>query len=112
MSDKIAITQGKGFHLSIGKYTISVQLGHNNYCTRRNYNNFGLETEPEIESPDCEVAVWTGEDEDWVTREVIKKALKETIDDDVMGWVTPLQVGQIIAWMTKQELKQQKHRNT
>jgi hypothetical protein len=106
--DMIRIARGQGFQLSIGEYTISVQIGHENYCSRRDYSKFGPETEFIIESPDCEIAIWLTDKQyaKWVTKRIVKKVLKETINDDVMGWVTPLQVGQIIAWMTKQAKKQ------
>lgn len=109
MTDTIRITLGKGFHLTIGDYAISVQIGHGNYCARQDYSKYGPETDEKIESSDCEIAIWrTDGDRPWITNKIVKRALKESISDEVMGWVTPLQVGQIIAWMTKQEIKRQK----
>ena len=100
MKDKIAITDGKGFQLTVGNYTISVQIGPGNYCA-----NQKPEVGRIIQSPDCEIAIWTEPNQVWVTKKVVKKVLKETLSDDVMGWVSPLQVGKIITWMTKQAIK-------
>ena len=98
MNDKIAITDGKGFQFTVGNLTLSVQIGHGNYCSRQDYSKFGPETERIIKSVDCEIAIWTEPNQVWVTKKVVKKVLGEILSDDVMGWVTPLQVGKLITW--------------
>lgn len=103
MPDGFAITARSGFHITLGDYTPSVQFGHGNYCSRMDYSKFGPETERIIKSPDCEIAIWlSNESGEWVTEKVVRKVLKETLWDCVMGEVTPLQVGRLITWMTKQ----------
>ena len=77
------VTHGsKGFLFTFENgYTISVQYGKGNYCSRQDYS-LGKEPEPStIESTDCEIAVWDrnnkwermGEYDDVVGRVSIEK---------------------------------------
>ena len=106
--DKFKITGGGGFHLTIGEYTISVQWGPGTYCSHHRNFDYG---EPQTcriwESPDAEAAVWDSNGT-WRTEEVIKESLNQDADGDVIGWVTPLEVGKIISWITKQAEKANK----
>jgi len=108
--DKFQICQGKGFKLTIDGITLSVQFGMGNYCEKRDYAiGRGKEKEKETdcwESTNAEIAVWD-ESNVWITKRVVKDVLKETLGDEVMGWVTPYQVGKIIAWMTKRAKRNQ-----
>ena len=91
-----------GFHITINGITLSVQFGAGNYCDNYNNGDFGGEANS-WESSDAEIAIW-GEDGIWITEKVIKKVLKEnTGGNTVMGWVTPLQIGKIISWMTRRK---------
>ena len=83
----IAITQGRGFHLTFDNgWTISVQIGHGNYCANQDkgpYDN--AKPEP---SPDAEIAVW-GADGNMV----------ELVHDVVHGWVPTEDIGNAIAFV-------------
>jgi hypothetical protein len=74
------ITGSKGFHITFPNgVTLSTQFGWGNYC--ENYNNEEIsifrslnnENMPDVESNDCEVAIWVGKSDDgthkWITNE-------------------------------------------
>lgn len=68
---------GDGFssHTEIGKFTLSVQCGHRNYCTPRE----SLASPEQYSS--FEIAIWeTNGNGDWATRQFVD------VDDDVAGW--------------------------
>jgi hypothetical protein len=79
------ITSGKGFHIRLPNgITISTQFGGGNYCG--NYNKDIFHTKSNNECADAEVAVWN-DNNDWITRWVIKQVRGEDINDDVVGHI-------------------------
>ena len=93
----IKIMDNKGFHLTVGKYTLSVQTGPYNYCG--DYYDFNKER-PDIglpktksvwESENAEVAVWT--EENWCTEKFFKDA------DQVKGYVKAPEIARAIKMM-------------
>ncbi len=90
--------RNRGFQIVFANgYTVSVQFGGGNYCSRR-YNDDGTSYENydawrtssmEHSSPDAEVAIWHGKDGSFVD-------LDKT-PSDVFGHQTPDDVAKIIA---------------
>ena len=90
----IRINNAKGFHLTFDNgLTISVQIGHGNYCDNYNlisdFYNLRV-SQCDIQSKNAEVAIWdeTGK---WLTSNFIG-------DDDVIGY---LDVNQIVDLINK-----------
>lgn len=85
-----AINGGKGFKIKFPNgLTLSTQIGGGNYCD--NYDNDIMTIPNKIECSNAEIAVWDGEsknEENWITRKIVKRALSQKIDDDVMGYVS------------------------
>jgi hypothetical protein len=81
--------ENKGFQITFENgWTVSVQWGKGNYCDRRDYSMFSLETEQGIvECANAECAVWDADGE-W---------LPLSDGDDVIGWQTPDEVAALIA---------------
>lgn len=113
------ITEGKGFMIDLHGITVSVQFGDMNYCPNRSWD---LEKsmahralpcgENKHECESAEVAVFTtdyrdrGEQRwhkrpkgDWITRGVWQNLFTVTIEDDVVGHVTPDEVAQVINYV-------------
>ena len=92
-------TYNKGFHITFKNgVTVSVQWGYWNYC--ENYNKAEVENAnmlDSIDSKDAEIAVWD-KNSTWI----LKKYAPYN-DDDVMGYVTPEQVLDIMNWASKYE---------
>lgn len=85
---------GDGFssHTEIGKFTLSVQCGHRNYCTPRE----SLASPEQYSS--FEIAIWETEgNKDWVTRQFID------VDDDVAGWQSREDIEEVIQKMLTHE---------
>jgi len=83
-----AINDGKGFRIRFPNgLTLSTQIGGGNYCD--NYDHFdNIMTIPNrIECSNAEIAVWNKEGI-WVTKKIVKKALNQKLDDNVMGYVS------------------------
>jgi hypothetical protein len=85
---------GDGFssHTEIGKFTLSVQCGHRNYCTPRE----SLASPEQYSS--FEIAIWeTNGNGDWATRQFID------VDDDVAGWQSREDIEEVIQKMLTHE---------
>lgn len=94
--------QNKGFQLTFQNgFTISVQWGSSNYCSRRNFNTIVLSEmkEPTIVSEDAEIAIWDDEGE-WL----------DFGNDQVKGFCSPDEVAMFINFTkgakTLQDLKE------
>ena len=103
------IIYGKGFHLPVGNYYISVQFGYGNYC--ENYNKEFPATRPwSWECPDAEVAIMSKNDR-FVTWDILNEmdVKWDNFDgDEIISHATPDQVCQIISYLyekTKGESK-------
>ena len=71
------ITQSKGFQVKFPNgVTLSTQWGTPNYC-----QNYRKELTGDIESSNCEIAIWD-ENNDWITDKIL------LIDGDVEGYVS------------------------
>jgi hypothetical protein len=64
-TDKLETTQNRGFKVTLGGLTLSVQFGTGNYCSRRSYDSYGEEMKPgaRVESPDAELALFGSDGE-------------------------------------------------
>lgn len=84
MRKDICIMGNKGFHLNIGEYTFSIQIGGENYSD--NYDSVEIGTEKDIyrlESDEAEVAVWLKDEPNrWVTGDFFSECNLE----DVAGY--------------------------
>lgn len=83
-----AINDGKGFKIKFPNgLTLSTQIGGGNYCD--NHDNFeDIMTVPsQAECNNAEIAIWDKE-KVWITEKIIKKALNQKLDDQVMGYVS------------------------
>lgn len=74
----IKTTNNKGFQLTNGVITFSIQFGSGNYCSNR---NLPFDYKGNVESNDCEVAVWKNDNNEWVTERYFDG------DGDVAGHV-------------------------
>ena len=86
-------------------YTLSTQFGYMNYCENRHValafkRLEELRTAEETESATCEIAVWEGDEGDWVTRRVWQEVFDEELNDDVQGHVTMKQWLKVVAYLT------------
>lgn len=83
---KIQCFMNKGIYITHDDGTIfSIQFGQHNYC--ENYQmKKSSEDEPGYESSDCEVAVFKGDDSDWLTPLYFEDA-KAGMHTSVKGYV-------------------------
>ena len=105
--DGFGVGQNKGFRLTYNGITISVQFGPGNYCSKQDLTTYSFDApmkQTEWESPNAEIAIWDV-DGNWITKKVVKRVLKEDINDSVMGYVTPAQVTKLISWMWTRKVK-------
>lgn len=86
------ITQGKGFKITFSNgITVSVQFGYGNFCDNRDNRTMCFGEIPEkCNSSNAEIAVWDN-DGRWITRYFVPD-----LYDDVIGYVTPDEVANII----------------
>lgn len=97
------IIRGKGFHLPIGDYILSVQFGDCNYC-----NNYGneeyIDQNNTVRCEDAEVAI-LNKDGGFVTQKIIDQMAgadnikDQMVDEDVIASVMPDEVCQIISYL-------------
>ena len=96
-----SITQAKGFKLTFANgYTVSVQFGPMNYCSRDNepYNAPAAAIRSGWDSEDAEVAIWDN-NRDWQTKRFAAVILDDpngVLHDDVAGRVNADRVARII----------------
>ena len=79
----------KGFHIMFENgVTLSTQFGPGDYCCNHDEPWDIDQKKDSWSSPDAEIALWkpTGA---WITRDIVKMALGEQIDDDVFGRISP-----------------------
>lgn len=102
MSDKkkgFSITAGKGFHMTFSNgITISVQWGPGNYCDNRHMTYHEEKEAGEKGSDTAEIAIWSNHDngKEWITRGIYKIYKNENIYDDVVAFVDPDRVADMI----------------
>ena len=88
MKPGFSITRGKGFHISFENgWTVSVQFGHGNYSDNydANFDNISS-VEAGARGSQC-AEVWC-----------FNSGTKDNWPDDPLGYQTPAQVAQIIAF--------------
>lgn len=95
------ITRGKGFHLPIGDYILSVQFGRDSYCD--NYDNEEcIGQSKTVRCENAEVAILY-KDGGFVTQKILDQMARaesikdKMVDECVIASVTPDEVQQIIA---------------
>ena len=101
------ITWGRGFQMTFPNgITISVQFGAGNYCENRDFSARSTMAEAATGEAGClnaEIALWDASGT-WITREYQRDALKLNPHDDVMGWLTTLDVAHAINWAATVDL--------
>lgn len=84
-------THNHGFQMTFENgFTISVQWGTGNYCSRKDLNSFHDDDlkQPITESPNAEIAIWHKDSDTWF----------DFGNDQVKGWCEPNEVG---TWISK-----------
>lgn len=92
------------FQITFGDVTLSAGLGPIHYCDAR----YEKPVDGVLESGSVEVALFAADGGDWMTKEIWKEVIGEDLNDDVVGWVTPEQFAQLIAYLTARKNKTQR----
>jgi hypothetical protein len=88
-----------GFQMTFANgVTVSIQFKTGNYATGAlaGWDSRAGLAQEQNSSPDAEIAIFKANGGGWLT-----KKFDPTINDDVIGWVSPDRVAEAIAWAAK-----------